>query len=589
MHRSFPELEMNDFVDFQGELFPVCGDLLSVLSSPFRESRLGAGDRPKPYQIPPTLPRTSVLAFLKPFQKGEMEITPQNAPDLLILCDEFQLPSYRRSIEQFVCSQGGNLLISSLLALSREGKGTSSLEASLNSGFPDFADLLNSVESDHDATLPIQILCRIVKFPPPTQEEAFRRVFEFCLRVFDSVGSSGSILFRTLDLRHLGRNYFHLLRERPTFDWSFFSSSFCDTLLDCQSHYESLISTHKQQEAASDKMGIIVSDVESRLKSVENRQNSFGLKTDLDNLSSRVNSLVSTSASKSEFDSLKSIVSVIQREFESFRVICAVKEEVDTLRSSSVPKTEWILFAANCATKNDLDSLKSVSVKQSDFETLRREVITAKAELNSLKTSSAANSELESLKVAAATKSELNSWKSIAEMKSDLESLRQSITAKSDFDSFRTTTQTALTSLKQESATKTELNSLNTAAATKSELDSLKSIAAIKSDLESLRQLLTAKSDFDSFRTTTQMELTASKQGSATKTEFNSFKAAAATKAELDGLRSTTVSKTELDSMKSGWAAKSDLDLVQRGSATNAALSELRNRLDAVVARSNLY
>jgi hypothetical protein len=376
-----------------------------------------------------------------------MEITAQNAPDLLILCDEFQLTSCRRSIEQFACSQGGNYLISSLLVLSREGRSTSSLETALNSRFPDFAgllDSLDSVESTDLATLPLPILSRIVKFPHPTQEEAFRRVFEFCLRVFDLVGPNGSILFRTLDLRHLGRNYLRSLRVRPTFDWSFIDSSFCDTLFDCQSHYESLLSTQKQLEEDSDKMCAIISDLESRLKSIDNCQRSFGLKTDIDDLISRMNSLISTSASKSEFDSLKSNVSEIQREFELFRPICALKEEVDSLRSSSVVKTEWNSFVTNYATKKDLESLKSVSVKQSDCE-----------------------------------------------------SLRQSLTSQSDFNSFRAATQAELASLKQEAATKTELNSLRTAAARKSQLDGLGSTFVSKAELNSMKSDWAAKSDLD--------------------------------------------------------------------------------------------
>jgi hypothetical protein len=163
MHCCFPELEMNNFVDFHGELFPVCGNLLSLLSGPFRESRLRVADHQLAYQIQSDVTRTSLIVFLKPFQNCIMEITAQNAPDLLILCDEFQLTSYRRTIEQFICSKGQNYLISSLLVLSREGKDTLGLDAALNSRFPDFADLLDSldsVESDYLATLPLAILSR---------------------------------------------------------------------------------------------------------------------------------------------------------------------------------------------------------------------------------------------------------------------------------------------------------------------------------------------------------------------------------------------------------------------------------------------
>jgi hypothetical protein len=114
MPRSLPELETNDFIDFQGELFPVCGNLMSLLSKPYRESRLCASDNSKAYQIQSNVIRTLLIAFLKPFQNSPIEITPQNAPDLLILCDEFPLSSYRRNIEQFICSQGVDYLISSL-------------------------------------------------------------------------------------------------------------------------------------------------------------------------------------------------------------------------------------------------------------------------------------------------------------------------------------------------------------------------------------------------------------------------------------------------------------------------------------------
>jgi hypothetical protein len=290
-----PELEINNFVDFQGELFPISGDLLSILSMPFRESCSAATDHLTPYRILSIVARTSVIAFLKPFQKNPIEITPQNARELLILCDEFQLSSYRRRIEQFLCSHGENLLISSLSALSKEGKDTSGLEAALHSRFPDFSDLLDSLDSVEPvqlATLPLPILSRIVTFPHPAHEEAFRRVFEFCLRVFDFVGPRASILFRSLDLRHLNRNYLHLLRERPTFDWTFLNSSFCDTLFDCQSHYDLLALAQKQLEEDSHNTKVIISEIETRLKGVENRQDLFAQQSEIESVQLSLDSLV---------------------------------------------------------------------------------------------------------------------------------------------------------------------------------------------------------------------------------------------------------------------------------------------------------
>jgi hypothetical protein len=91
---------------------------------------------------------------------------------------------------------------------------------------------------------------------------------------------------------------------------------------------------------------VIVSDLESRLKRIENCQNSFATKADIDILrvagatKTKFQLLVAIVTTKAECDSLKSTISGIRRECESVRLICALKEEVDALRSSSVLKTE---------------------------------------------------------------------------------------------------------------------------------------------------------------------------------------------------------------------------------------------------------
>jgi hypothetical protein len=171
-------------------------------------------------------------------------------------------------------------------------------------------------------------------------------------------------------------------------------------------------------------------------------------------------------------------------------------------------------------------------------------------------------------------------------MKSDLESLGRSLTARSDFDSFRTTTQAELLALKEASATKAELTSLREAAAMKTELHSLREAAATKTELNSFREAAAMKTELNSLREAAAMktELKSLREAAAMKTELNSLREAAATKVDLNGLKATSVSKTELNSMKSGWAAQSALDVLKRESATKTELSDIRNRLEPLVA-----
>jgi hypothetical protein len=123
---------------------------------------------------------------------------------------------------------------------------------------------------------------------------------------------------------------------------------------------------------------VIVSDLESRLTSLENHQSSFALKTDFENLrgvsattKTELESLVATVAMKAEFSSLKTAAAT-KTELDSVRTsVTAMKTEFEELRSTSFSKLELNSMKPLWAAKSDLDLMKLESATKTELSAVR--------------------------------------------------------------------------------------------------------------------------------------------------------------------------------------------------------------------------
>jgi hypothetical protein len=129
-------------------------------------------------------------------------------------------------------------------------------------------------------------------------------------------------------------------------------------------------------------MSVIVSEAETRWRSLENLQNSFGLKTDIENLSSRLDSFITVTktafVSVMEATAMKTVLNstktatATKAELNSCNAsAAATTAELDGLRSTYVSKTEFNSMKSGRAAKSDLDFVKGESATKEELGAVR--------------------------------------------------------------------------------------------------------------------------------------------------------------------------------------------------------------------------
>jgi hypothetical protein len=276
----FPHLKQNATIQFNQESFLISREILDLISLGFTQRH------PLPYRIQSNVSRLSVLSFLKPFQSSDPGLTSENASDLLTLALEFESACYCSAIDTFLREHGraGEIrLIPLLIRLTAQNQESADAEAELREIF------LEVIDDDRLLDLPVAVLDRVMVIPPAEDRANFGKVFRFCIRVLNRVGSLGSVLFRKLDTRGLSREDWVLLKSQKDFLWSFLNDSVCDSVLSALSSNEE---TRRQTRDLLAKVRGVheaaIQKLEHRLKSLEARSEQFTKATQVQSLEARL-------------------------------------------------------------------------------------------------------------------------------------------------------------------------------------------------------------------------------------------------------------------------------------------------------------
>jgi hypothetical protein len=291
-------------------------------------------------------------------------------------------------------------------------------------------------------------LNRAIDFKSVQDRADFDRLVAFCVSVFDELGVTGSILFRTIDLGRLTAWNLMQIGDRRQFVLPFVSTSSFVTVLDSLSY-------RNEAELRFNECG-------NRLEYIEAEMKAFARKTEFEALAR-------------ETDSITSII-VRQRELESsiehLKSVCAIKAEAATVRSDYVMKSAFQSFQSELSMNCRRSDLKEMQLALSSLN----DRVATKAELVELK------SEMDNSAISQRTS-----------VQSMFESLQSNVVLKSDFQALNSSvaTKTELNALGSTLATKTELNSVSSSAATKAELSSLRAITSTQMELGQLKSDLT--------------------------------------------------------------------------------------------------
>jgi tubulin polyglutamylase TTLL4 len=165
-----------------------------------------------------------VVDFLTPFQFKQLQITTQNAFDLLDLCIEFGFNEYQMEVGEWISASPESLL-STVIRQLKSDQDTSRLESELSSQLVDYVD------DDRLLELPVNLLSRVVRFPPETEREHFRQVLYLCMKIVDKRGPSASVLLHSLDAEALTSEDLMVIHQHGDFLWQFLGKSIHDTLI----------------------------------------------------------------------------------------------------------------------------------------------------------------------------------------------------------------------------------------------------------------------------------------------------------------------------------------------------------------------
>jgi archaellum component FlaC len=498
MFRTSPDIILNSFLIFgspDSERFAISGHRAVSFSPALQALWLDPNENDQIYQIRSTVSPKSFLEFIKPFRSNEqVAVDWETASDLYCLCDEFKVESLRCSVEAFILSGSCSTsnLISIVLSLCERGISTTFLEAKLRD------NVISLIRDQRFSEVPLSVLERVIDFRLISDRSSYRELLEFCIRFVDHSGVGGSTLFRTLEFGRLTPSDILFIGDSRRFVYPFMSDSAISSLIDSQGFKCEAEGRLTNLEKAICELKTSVESVELSVNRMKADQASFVRLMTFDRLSGEVEEMKRISAGKTDLVDLESRC-VSKADFSAFEG--KMSGEFDRIGSTYATRSDVDLLRSSSAAKSEVESLRGLlgSVK-AEVDSLSG-TVALKRELNSMKEGldSATRSEFDSLK------SKIESLKSTVATKSDLAALKTSLEGL--HAAAATLTKSELDALKLNTATKSELEAVKANGATKSELDSLRSTTSTRSDLTSLKTELTSfkstvttKSDLESLR-----------------------------------------------------------------------------------------
>jgi hypothetical protein len=223
-------------IHFQNEGFNISSHVFAACSATF--ARLLAQSTSL-LTIETKVHRDTVIQFIGACQLREYSVTAQNANELVLLCDEWEVPVVGDEVREIIAApeNGQNMLLPSIRFMFEHGIDTSRLENQLHDRFIDFID--QNLIFD----LPISILARVIKYD--YDDSNFRRIFRFLIECLHRFGTSASCLFRGLRLDRLTCDEVSQLHSEGQFIWCFIGESASQTiknLVGCNCKQQELIS-----------------------------------------------------------------------------------------------------------------------------------------------------------------------------------------------------------------------------------------------------------------------------------------------------------------------------------------------------------
>jgi hypothetical protein len=216
----------HDFTfEYQGEVLPIRESVLAVHGTTF-ETAWRNQALPVRITISSELSRSSVLIFVNYINELSLSpnlLSPSSVFEVLSLAASWQMSTLETMCERFINDHIDDLLVPACQFLRSTSQPTSRVETLLRTHLPRFASAKALVN------LPLEMLNRIIVFPPDSQSHAFTQMFDLAVDAYRHHGPLASLLFQGVELRHLNQGQLVTLTSLEDFIPSFAADSLWKT------------------------------------------------------------------------------------------------------------------------------------------------------------------------------------------------------------------------------------------------------------------------------------------------------------------------------------------------------------------------
>jgi predicted nucleic acid-binding Zn-ribbon protein len=346
-HFSSQKAEMSspadDFLVLNGEQFKIDREVMGI-------SCLGFESLPRGYQIKSKVSGPAVVEFIAACNFQGYKTDNDLIFDLLRLAREFNAPQVEEDVLRMISMRKDELLVENLLFAIEQKEDTSELEDRLQKMFPRFVDHARILE------LPLDLLIRVISFPPPSETDKFSAVFSFCIQLFDNHGGPTSPIFKRFDVNCLTAEQRSLLSAR-------------------------LVPSSQSQPAASPP------SASSQPPPSIPKANSANAVSDADfsNFRIEIETLKSNVVNKSDLDSLRTEILSMKSDFVPRSDLVSLRSQLESKQHEIEElKTRLAKVESNFATGSTLNSLREslrseFKEERSTIEILKNELTTVQS------------------------------------------------------------------------------------------------------------------------------------------------------------------------------------------------------------------
>jgi hypothetical protein len=346
----------NASIIFRGETFPIFKQIFTSYSR-----TAAAQDHPSHsvFVITSQASRESVQIFVDICQGKPAPFDKSQILDLLSLSEEWSVDSLKSYLLTLIENDDNQILTSLRYAIEKDFQ-TGDYEARARRRFSELID------KDEVFGLPLSVLRRIVDLG--LQDTDFDKLFGFLRKCLDRFGSSGSVLFEGVNLRHFSIAQIQELIDRRGFNWCYLSGSAGDTLSVCISEMAKHRTRFEEEHRALCDLQVeyrrAVSDYETAQRAQNDRLSSVeaSLAALQSSLESRLRSVESNYPPRSEVEAKSAEKSDLAANYATKSLLQTTYLTKSDIEQIYVQKSE---LEANYATKS---VLQTTYLAISDFE-----------------------------------------------------------------------------------------------------------------------------------------------------------------------------------------------------------------------------